>query len=153
MRKFVKPVFRLISYLAMLFLLITTCPVKGIGQELKNEQMFEKEIIFEYSDGNANLWLISKDSIDYKPVIAEESSSGFYTGGKAKSQQLKPDDFSEIEQLFNQIFENKLIQIQGRIKPSGMLIKKEKGKSIQKVFFKNGAEMQKLDTFLNKIIR
>jgi hypothetical protein len=55
--------------------------------------------IYTYSDGSANQYRITKDSIEYFPVKPAQSSTGTYDGGDPVKKQMAPELFQQFEQL------------------------------------------------------
>jgi hypothetical protein len=141
---------RLYVYLAWSIFLLNVFKFSAFSQETKNQDMAKKDIILEYSDGNANIWIIREDSIFYKPVIPIESSSGIYSGGKLMSKNILSKDFKSILEQFEEIFKNEAIQIPNRVMTSGLLSISEDGKPVKLVIIKNCPEKEKLESVLNK---
>jgi hypothetical protein len=144
---------RLNVYLASVIFLITACTFKAFSQETKNQNMEKKDIVLEYSDGNANIWIIRDDSIFYKPVIPIESSSGIYSGGKIISKKILSKDFKSLLEQFEEIFKNEAIQIPNRVMTSGLLSKSEDGKPVKLVIIKNCPEQERLESILNRNLK
>jgi hypothetical protein len=61
---------------------------------------------YSYSDGNSNVYNITSDKIEYIPVKKENSSSGTYSGGKAKVVKIKLKDFESLKTLFEEGIRN-----------------------------------------------
>lgn len=56
-----------------------------------------------YTDQNNNRFSITSEMIQYKPISAAESSSGYYDGGEPKTVLISADSFKELLQLALQI--------------------------------------------------
>lgn len=50
----------------------------------------------EFSDGNANSYIINTKKINFDPVKAIESSSGLYSGGNPKEINITENDFNSL---------------------------------------------------------
>lgn len=59
---------------------------------------------YKYFDGNNNTFIINDSLIKYVPVKAKESSSGIYSGGKAKQVKIKKEKFQQLVKLFEEAF-------------------------------------------------
>lgn len=53
-------------------------------------------IEYEYSDCNANRYILTVDSLEYTPVQHHESSTGFYSGGEPKKKSITPQTYELI---------------------------------------------------------
>lgn len=105
-----------------------------------------------YSDGSANRYIITPDSLEYDPVKPEESSTGFYSGGDPKSIKISSDQFDSIGQLFDKAIANKAVHIEDRMKTSGA-ISVSKGDVRTNVILAPGcAEKQAIESLLKKIL-
>lgn len=60
---------------------------------------------YKYFDGNNNTFIINDSLVKYVPVKAKESSSGVYSGGKAKQVKINKEKFQRLEKLFTEAFE------------------------------------------------
>ena len=60
---------------------------------------------YKYFDGNNNTFIINDSLVKYVPVKAKESSSGVYSGGKAKQVKINIEKFQRLEKLFAEAFE------------------------------------------------
>jgi hypothetical protein len=60
---------------------------------------------YKYFDGNNNTFIVNDSLVKYVPVKAKESSSGIYSGGKAKQVKITKDKFQRLEKLFSEAFE------------------------------------------------
>ncbi|MEW6467745.1 MAG: hypothetical protein AB1458_02415 [Bacteroidota bacterium] len=75
-----------------------------------------------YIDGNNNKYTITKDSLDYKPVGEEESSSGKYSGGKPRKVKITAEQYKKIEGLLQAVRNDKDHHIKDRNMGCGTLI-------------------------------
>jgi hypothetical protein len=106
---------------------------------------------YEYADGNANLYLISSGELKYLPVQAEESSSGTYDGGKAKTKMLSPSQFRMLSDLFEKTLDAQSIHIEKRVMLSGM-ISVIGSKKRQCILKPGSAEMISIENSLKQIL-
>jgi len=92
-----------------------------------------------YSDGNSNSYNISETQIKYDPVTKENSSSGNYSGGEAKSKSLSQKDFEKLNSLFKEAIAAKTEQQSDRVMQSGLLIHKKGKKTMEQIVLKPGS--------------
>lgn len=59
---------------------------------------------YKYFDGNNNTFIINDSLVKYVPVKAKESSSGIYSGGKAKRVKINKEKFQQLVKLFEEAF-------------------------------------------------
>jgi hypothetical protein len=77
---------------------------------------------YEYIDGNGNLYAISKTSIVYDPITAEESSTGTYSGGEAYTAFIEEKQFNDIEATFKKCIEDQNGQTNTKKMGTGTLV-------------------------------
>lgn len=107
---------------------------------------------YEYSDGNANRYVITETQLHYIPVKPEESSSGMYSGGEPENITLSSDEFNILKDLFNQAAKNTDVHLQHRPMMSG-LIRIPSGTMQEQVILKPGCtEMIALEEALRKLL-
>ncbi len=90
---------------------------------------------YSYSDGSANTYKIAPGTLEYIPVKKENSSSGTYSGGTAKTVKLSDADYRSISALFEEGIAGKASQTDRRVMMSGVInrnIKNDKAKVILK---------------------
>jgi hypothetical protein len=80
-----------------------------------------KAVIYSYIDGSGNAYYITKELIQYDPITAKNSSSGFYDGGKAAKIVLSSEQFETIELIIQQVRQNDSDHILSRVKGSGQI--------------------------------
>ncbi|MBN2545960.1 MAG: hypothetical protein JXB50_09190, partial [Spirochaetes bacterium] len=83
---------------------------------------FDNDVIYYYSDGNANLYKIKKNFFEYKPVEELYSSTGIYSGGRYFTTKLPDEEFNVIRIYIKKAIKNKIDHINNREKGSGMII-------------------------------
>ena len=121
------------------------------AQKIKHMETSEIKTL-GYSDGNGNFYKITRDSIMYKPVSKEMSSSGIYSGGEAAQKKITAEDFKTIQEQFVTIFKNKKIHITQRMKTSGMLIITYSNLTEKKIIIKKSEEMEQLELLLAELL-
>lgn len=77
--------------------------------------------LYSYIDGSRNAYYITKNLIQYDPMMAKYSSSGFYDGGKAAKVVLSSEQFETIAIIIQQVQKNDSDHILNRVKGSGQV--------------------------------
>lgn len=124
----------------------------SIAQETNYLKNLNK-MVLEYSDGSGNFYKITKDSISFKPISREMSSSGLYDGGEPTKNEITQKDFKKVYHEFETIIKNKKVQIPNRIKTSGLLIIKEEGAKKKVVIIKKSDEQRHLESMLKELLK
>ena len=88
---------------------------------LLNFSCMNNASVYEYADGNGNTYRIQPSSLEYIPVKKEESSSGMYSGGDAKTVTINEEQFKNISTLLKSALNNTSIQINDRVMMSGVV--------------------------------
>ncbi len=83
----------------------------------------ENEVQYEYSDGSANLYLITPQSLQYFPVQPEESSTGMYSGGTPYSVRLSASDYKNLKNLLDLALEDQANHQSSRTKMSCLIVR------------------------------
>jgi hypothetical protein len=80
----------------------------GQGTKLRNGALVSKETTqispadsYEITDGNANLFRLSPERIEYLPVTPALSSSGVYSGGEPRVRIIKTEAFKRLSDLLD----------------------------------------------------
>jgi len=105
----------------------------------------------EYADGSGNIYKLNKNSIEYLPVKPENSSSGFYSDGVATKKEITEQEFFNIEKIFQKTIENKEIQIENRIKTSGVITIEKSNKS-ETIIISKSPEQTQIEKELKKLL-
>lgn len=100
---------------------------------------------YEYADGNANRYVLTPDSLQYIPVLAQESSSGMYSGGQPKVVTISIDDFEVLESHLKNLVKRVELHSTNRMKMSGLIKDKDSQKA---VIIKPCPELTALDSLL-----
>jgi hypothetical protein len=107
---------------------------------------------YQYSDGNANIYIITPDTLEYIPVTPQESSSGFYQGGDPKKVALTSQAFQTLAALFEAAKNNSEIHIAERKKGSGMITTLS-GSEKHSIILKPGSvELGKIEAALKELL-
>lgn len=77
---------------------------------------------YSYIDGNNNVWDISADSLEYKPISKEMSSSGIYSGGIPFQIKITLDQYLTVQSLLQKGLNNTSIHLQHRQMGSGTIL-------------------------------
>ena len=92
---------------------------------------------YVYSDGNSNSYTLDEKKLVYTPVNPEESSSGTYSGGKAKKAGITKETFKNISRLLDKAMSEKEQHQQNREMGTAQIGKySKKGKLKKKIIFK-----------------
>jgi uncharacterized lipoprotein len=86
-----------------------------------NSSCMNKATVYEYADGNGNTYKIQPSSLEYIPVKKEESSSGLYSGGDAKTVTINAEQYKNISMLLESALDNTGIHINDRVMMSGVV--------------------------------
>ena len=96
---------------------------------------------YSYSDGSANTYKIAPGKLVYIPVKKENSSSGTYSGGTAKTVKLSDADYRLISDLLEEAIAGKAAQADRRVMMSGA-ISRNIGTEKTEVILKPGARVK-----------
>jgi len=136
----------IIIYL-MLIANFFACNAKIIKQ--KDKMQISKLV---YIDGSGNTYNITTDSISYIPITPEMSSSGFYNGGSEKHNLINKADYQNLIVLFDSIFKDKKIQIQNRIKTSGVLVRYSADNTSEEIIIAKSEKQMHLEDYLKRLL-
>ncbi len=78
-------------------------------------------IKYTYSDGSGNAYIVTFNSIEYKPVNPDLSSSGFYSGGKPKEKEISEKQYKYITAKFQKAASDTSILIKNRLMGAGQI--------------------------------
>jgi hypothetical protein len=109
-----------------------------------------KAVIYSYIDGSGNTYYVTKNLIQYDPMTAKYSSSGFYDGGKAAKIDLSSEQFETIEKLIQQVQQKDSDHILNRVKGSGLVRLYNNNESF--ILAYNSKSKQELEAILKKMI-
>ena len=88
---------------------------------LLNFSCMNDTLVYEYADGNGNSYKLNSASLQYTPVKKEESSSGLYSGGEAKTVTINSEQFKTISTLLESALNNTAIHTNERVMMSGVV--------------------------------
>lgn len=109
---------------------------------------------YKYFDGNNNTFIINDTLIKYIPVKAKESSSGIYSGGKAKQVKINKEKFLQLVKLFEEAFDKESEKQIIREMTSGALSEYYTNKLKKEAILKPKSEIKKkIETELSHILK
>jgi hypothetical protein len=115
------------------------------------------EYKYQYADGAGNLYIINPDSIDYRPITREQSSSLNYDGGKPRTVKIDARQYQEISVKLDRSL--KLTSIQsnnvrmGRAKGTGLISKQAKNRQVRnRVISMNSQAQKEIEASLKQLI-
>lgn len=113
------------------------------------------QVYYVYSDGNSNSYTLDEKKLVYTPVNPEESSSGTYSGGKAKKAEITKDTFKNISKLLDKAMSEKDQHQQNRDMGTAQIGKySKKGKLKKKVIMKmNASYKTKIEDVFKGILK
>ena len=107
-----------------------------------------------YSDGNSNSYTLDESKLVYTPVNPEESSSGTYSGGKAKKAAITKDTFKHISKLLDKAMLEKEQHQADREMGTAQIGKYSKGKLKKKVILKmNASYKEKIEDVFKGLLK
>lgn len=108
---------------------------------------------YQYIDGNGNVYTVNEQpriEIIYEPITAEQSSSGFYSGGKRRNTYLSERELHSLESLIQKIPKSYLKEIP-RNKGVSTLIRRGGSKSLVYFFPYDDIKAKELLDLLNNL--
>ncbi|CAG1021336.1 hypothetical protein DOJK_00911 [Patescibacteria group bacterium] len=106
---------------------------------------------FDYADGSGNVYHISPNLLEYKPITPNESSSGIYSGGEAVKKVLSVEDYQHLITQVQTAMNNKTIQVEQRSMGSGMIVFYGNQQKTTVLLQQNAQEKQALEIFLKTL--
>lgn len=83
----------------------------------------QEHVLYEYSDGNANLYILTAYRLRYIPVKPEDSSTGFYRGGEPFEVILSKTEYNQLKGLLEQAICEADSHVSSRLKGSGKIMR------------------------------
>jgi hypothetical protein len=113
------------------------------------------QIYYVYSDGNSNSYTLDEKKLVYTPVNPEESSSGTYSGGKAKKTEVTKDTFKHISALLDKAMSEREQHQENREMGAAQIGKySKKGKLKKKVILKmNSSYKTKIEDVFKELLK
>jgi hypothetical protein len=112
----------------------------------------EKEAEYVFADGSANQYVITPATLEYIPVKPEESSTGFYSGGKPGKVSISKEQYTSVKDLLEKARNKTEIHIPDRIKTSGMISKRVGPDSSAIIIDGHTSEMKEIEALLHKLL-
>ena len=128
-----------------------------IANPSSSEQAASDKYEYQYADGAGNLYIIARQSIDYRPITSAESSSGIYDGGTPRKVKIDDRQYQEIATKLDAVFNLKSIDISngnlGRAKGTGLVSKPDKNRQIQsRVITQKSQQRREIEALLDRLI-
>jgi metal-dependent hydrolase (beta-lactamase superfamily II) len=108
---------------------------------------------YEYSDGNSNLYILTSTELKYIPVKPENSSSGVYDGGEAKTVTVTSNQFTELQTLLEKVLNQSSIHIENRVMMSGQIKRVDSNSKKQCIIKPGSPEIAQIEQALKNILR
>lgn len=106
---------------------------------------------YRYADGNANQYVFSKNSFEYFPVKAAQSSSGTYNGGTYIKKLPELKSFFALADLVKAAYETKSDHITKREMGSGAIEIWEGGNKMDFIVKPGSVSQQKIEAVLKEL--
>jgi hypothetical protein len=106
-----------------------------------------------YSDGSANRYVLSEDTLKYIPIKPEESSTGFYSGGVPKEVHITTEQFATLKGLLTQAINTPSIHIPDRMKTSGMITVQEDSRQTVYIIRPGSPELTEIEQALRLALK
>lgn len=111
-----------------------------------------KTCIYSYIDGSGNKYELIGDSLHYTPVKKENSSSGEYSGGVAKTVKVTAEESASLKSMFEKAIKTEDQQQENREMGTGLVVR-QKGKKETSVILKMSAAAKiDLEQTLKKVL-
>lgn len=128
-----------------------------IANPTRSEQATSDKFEYQYADGAGNLYIIDRQSIDYRPITRAESNSGIYDGGTPRKVKIDDRQYQEIATKLDRVFDLKSSDISngnlGRAKGTGYISKPDRNRQIQsRVIAQNSQERREIEALLDRLI-
>lgn len=109
---------------------------------------------YVYSDGNSNSYTLDEKKLVYTPVNPEESSSGTYSGGKAKKATITKDTFKNVSKLIDKAMSEKEQHQDNREMGTAQITKFSKGKARKTIILKmNASYKEKIEDVFKGLLK
>ncbi|MCH2234515.1 MAG: hypothetical protein MK078_09705 [Crocinitomicaceae bacterium] len=105
-----------------------------------------------YIDGSNNSYSLDHSKLSYDPVTKEESSSGEYSGGEAKTVSLIDEEEIQLMHLFDKVLEDTENHIEKRTMGCGTIVEKNHDKKTTTYIAMKAESKQKLESYLKELI-
>ena len=108
---------------------------------------------FRYIDGSNNTYFIWGNEIKYTPISKENSSSGEYDGGEAKSIQIKKEESDKLYKLCSDAITDTTTHINHRNMGCGTLVHVQKSGNKTYYLSMNSKSKNKIENYLKELIK
>jgi len=143
------------SYLFVsIVLLLSVFACKSGKKDTKMISENKQPAVYEYADGSGNAYIVTRNTIEYKPIKPRFSSSGDYDGGKAVKKSITAAQYSDVKMLIDVASVNKEAHILNRVKGSGLVIISIGDISKTKFILSSGSKEKALiEALLKKLVK
>ena len=107
---------------------------------------------YEYADGSSNLYRLTETELRYVAVVAEESSSGSYSGGENKIVPITLIQYNTLQSLFEKAIRNTRAHTQNRVMMSSIVSSIAANEKKQCILKPGSAEMKEIESALKDIL-
>ena len=111
------------------------------------------QIVYEYFDGSGNAYSIRQDTLTYRPVPKDKSSSIGYYGGEPAEAKISPVEFHSIESLLNHALQLREIHIEKRVMLSGVIVHYSETAATEVILRPGCREIFNIEKALNNLIK
>lgn len=109
------------------------------------------DVTVAFYDGSANGYIFHRNSVEYRPVRPEESSSRTYSGGKPFKRPLDAVMSAQIARTFNAAIDTPASHIPNRVMGSGVISIQCGEQSRDWILAQGSAELQAIEELLKKL--
>lgn len=109
---------------------------------------------YEYADGSSNLYRLTETELRYVAVVAEESSSGSYSGGGGENKivAITLIQYNTLQSLFEKAIRNTRAHTQNRVMMSSIVSSIAANEKKQCILKPGSAEMKEIESALKDIL-
>jgi hypothetical protein len=146
-----------IFFMLIPILLSPIFAVPTIANPPESPQVGSAQYEYKYGDSAGNVYVIDRQSIDYRPITRAESSSGNYDGGIPRKVKIDTRQYQEIAAILDRAFNLKSIDVGNgnlvRAKGTGLISKPDKNRQIQsRVIDRKSQERIQIEALLDRLI-
>lgn len=108
---------------------------------------------YEYADGSANLYRITRDSVQYIPVTPAESSTGFYSGGKPATVSITAEQFQLLKQQLDGAIADTSLHTPDRAKRTALIVRTGPQDTTRVILHQGAAPIAIIETYLKELLQ
>ena len=106
---------------------------------------------YAFVDGSGNRYSFENGMLEYDPMTAERSSSGFYSGGQPYSKELEKKDVIRLVDVFERAIWSSEDHTEKRTMGSGTIFKTVRGENARYYLKMNSDSMKEIQSFLESM--